>query len=321
MKLDRIIWGILLLFIGGVLLLDNFGVIEFYWRNVWRFWPVFLIVIGVNMLFNRNNSQLGNILSIGILAITLTALFFIGQEQPSKRLWWEKRHFNWKSDDFEDVYEDTVVLGKSNFTQPLEVGDASRKTVLEISGGANVYKLNSETASLLDADVRETRKGMNFMLSKSVIDSVNHLNFKMKGNSKNIYFGENGNSVDFRLNSQPVWDMKVFMGAGQVDFDLSLFKVEKFEFDGGAADIDVKFGDKQAETHVKMKVGMADINIQVPKDSGCRVKTKTGFSSKDFDGFTKLEDGTYETPNYSTSKNKIYIDLDGGFSSFEIKRY
>ena len=59
MKYERIIWGVLLLFVGGVLLLENLNVIEFYWRNVWGFWPIFLIIGGVNLLLNRNGSQTG----------------------------------------------------------------------------------------------------------------------------------------------------------------------------------------------------------------------------------------------------------------------
>ena len=82
MKLDRIMWGIVLLFIGGVLLLENFNVIEFYWRSVWRFWPIFLIIAGVNILFNKNKSQVGGMVSIAILIITLGLLFFKGQERP-----------------------------------------------------------------------------------------------------------------------------------------------------------------------------------------------------------------------------------------------
>ena len=87
MKLDRVIWGVVLLFIGGVLLLDIFNVIEFYWSNVWKFWPVFLIIIGVNILFNRNNSQAGNIISLAIVVVTLSFLFVKGQDKPEGR-WW-----------------------------------------------------------------------------------------------------------------------------------------------------------------------------------------------------------------------------------------
>jgi hypothetical protein len=65
MKLNRIMWGIVLLFVGGVLLLQNFNVIEFYWRNIWKFWPVFLIISGVNILFNRQIADRRNYSNCG----------------------------------------------------------------------------------------------------------------------------------------------------------------------------------------------------------------------------------------------------------------
>ncbi|MGF1922670.1 MAG: hypothetical protein ACQUHE_00715 [Bacteroidia bacterium] len=115
--------------------------------------------------------------------------------------------------------------------------------------------------------------------------------------------------------------MNVFIGAGEVDFDLSNYKVRTFNIDGGMASIDVKIGDMLAITDVNMQLGMADITIKIPKGSGCRIKTKTGLSSKDFDGFNKLENGTYETANYQSSSKKIFINLDGGLSDFKVKRY
>lgn len=318
MKLDRVIWGILLLFIGGVLLLDNFGVIEFYWRNVWSFWPVFLIILGINILFNKNNSQTGNIISLGILVVTLSFLFVKGQNKPEHGLWWDRDNVRISMDDEE--WADSANRDLT-YAEPFLPGDAEKKTILNISGGANAYELKGETDSLFTAEVNEHRRGMQFMLRKDVTDSVNTINFKMNGKSKGRYFGSNGNSVDFYLNVQPVYEMNVAMGAGSVDFDLSNYKVRSFKFDGGAADIDVKFGDLLPITDVNVKVGMADIKIEIPQDAGCRVVTRTGFSSRDFDGFTKLKDGTYESPNYQSSTKKIFINLDGGFSNFEVKRY
>jgi len=90
MKLDRILWGIILLFVGLVLLLENFDVIEFYWRNVWGFWPIFLIIAGINILFNKNKSQIGNMISIGIVVITLGFLFYRGQQPPEGRGWFNR---------------------------------------------------------------------------------------------------------------------------------------------------------------------------------------------------------------------------------------
>lgn len=319
MKLDRIIWGILLLFIGGVLLLDNFGVIEFYWRNIWSFWPVFLLILGVNILFSKNNSQTGNIISLGILVITLSFLFVRGQNKPEHSRWWDKDGVRFHLDDEE--WERDSSYSSYNYTEQLLPGDSAKKTILNIRGGANSYKLKGETDSLFSADVRENRKGMKFMLSKETADSINTLTFKSSEKNKGMHFGSDGNSVDFHLNSLPVWEMNIFMGAGNVDFDLSNYKVRKIRMDGGMADIDVKIGDLLPITDVVMQVGMADIKIEVPKSSGCRVKAKAGLSSKDFDGFIKMKDGVYETPNYQGSSKKIFINLEGGLSNFEVKRY
>lgn len=319
MKLDRIIWGILLLFIGGVLLLDNFGVIEFYWRNVWSFWPVFLIILGVNILFNKNNSQTGNIISLGILLITLSFLFVRGQNKPEHLTWWDRDGVRIDYDD--NDWEKSGEYSKLNYTEQLLAGDSEKKTILNIRGGSSSYELKGETDSLFSADVSDRRKGVKFMLSRETTDSVNTLTFKSTEKSKGMHFGSNGNSVDFHLNTLPTWEMNMFMGAGKVDFDLANYKVRSFNFEGGAADINVKLGDLLPITDVNMQVGMADIKIEIPKNVGCRVKTRTGFSSKDFDGFTKLQDGAYESPNYQGSTKKIFINLDGGFSSFEVKRY
>lgn len=319
MKLDRIIWGILLLFIGGVLLLDNFGIIEFYWRNVWNFWPVFLIILGINILFNRNDSQTGNIISLGILLVTLSFLFVQGQNKPDHNVWWDKNNFRMEGND--ENLEGDRKYTELHYSEPFLAGDSDKKTILNIRGGATTYEIKGETDSLFSAEVREYRKGMKFMLRKEVTDSVNTLNFKMNGKTHNWNFGSDGDAVDFYLNVQPVWHMNVNMGAGKVDFDLSNYKVRTFNFDGGAADVDVKIGSLLPITDVNVKIGMADIKILVPEGSGCRIKTRTGLSSRDFEGFTKLKDGIYESPNYQSSTHKIFINFDGGLSNFEVKRY
>lgn len=132
---------------------------------------------------------------------------------------------------------------------------------------------------------------------------------------------DGGNDVDFKLNLQPEWTIKMNMGAGEVNFDLSPYKVRTFRFDGGAAALDIKMGSLLPITDVIVKTGVADVKINIPTGSGCRIVTKTGLSSRDFTGFTKLSNGTYETPNYANSTKKIFINLDGGLSNFEVSRY
>ncbi|MES2455523.1 MAG: DUF5668 domain-containing protein [Bacteroidota bacterium] len=317
MKADRIMWGIVLLFIGGVLLLENFNVIEFYWGNVWRFWPIFLIIAGVNILFNKSKSQVAGFISIGVLVITLGVLFYKGQQPRNSHSWTSNMNIDGDNDNDNDEDNDNAHRESLDFFHPY-TDSVPRLTVLNISGGGTSFELKGATDSLIAAHVE--KKAGNFTLETMREDSLTTVNFKMKGKT-NWNMGNGGNDVDFKLNTKPNWEIHMNMGAGEVDFDLSAYRVRTFNFDGGAAALDIKFGDLLPITDINVKTGVAEVKINVPETSGCRIKTKTGLSSKDFVGFTKLADGTFETPNYKTSTKKIFINLDGGLSSFEVKRY
>jgi hypothetical protein len=317
MKFDKIIWGVLLLFIGGVLLLTNFDVIEFYWRNIWNFWPILLIILGVNILFNKNDSQLGNIISLGILIVALSFLFVRGQQKPNGKSWYGDRHGI--HTDFDEDNESDVASSKMNFSEGLQTGDAVKKTILNLSGGGTSFNLKGKTDSLFSANVK--RKFSDFVLTKVSTDSINTLTFKMQNKNKSWSYGGGGNDVNLYLNTVPIWEMNLNMGAGQIDFDLASYKVRTLSFDGGAAELDIKIGSLLPIVDVNVKTGVADVKIKVPKGSGCRIKTKTGLSTKDFSGFTKISEGLYETPNFQNSGSKVFISLDGGLSSFEVDRY
>ena len=48
-KGNSLVWGIILIIIGGVILLEQLDVDVF--DQVWRFWPVILIIWGANKLW------------------------------------------------------------------------------------------------------------------------------------------------------------------------------------------------------------------------------------------------------------------------------
>jgi len=59
----------------------------------------------------------------------------------------------------------------------------------------------------------------------------------------------------------------------------------------------------------------------VPTASAVEINTSTILASKDFDGFNKIKNGLYQTPNYSDSANHIYIDIDAAVSELKVERY
>ena len=324
MKLSRIIWGVLLLFVGSIILLQNFNVIDFYWGNIWRFWPMLLIIFGVNILFDRTNSKTGQIISLVLLVGTLTFLFVRGQQPYSLRDEFSKNlnlkdegndfNFNWDDDNVDTA----TRLNQLDFSEPFITENPNKITVLNIAGGGISFNLDGETSSLFDAKVKNRKN--NFSLTKMVSDSLTTLNFKMS-DGKNKFNFDGGNDVKFKLNKALTWEINMKLGAGESNFDFTGFKIRTFTFNGGASALKLKFDDQLPITDVVVKSGVADVKIEVPESSGCRITTNTGLSSKDFSGFDKISEGVYQSPNYSSSTKKIFIKLDGGLSSFEVDRY
>jgi|GEM_PF-3159641 len=74
------IGGLLLILIGLIFLFSNFGLLSpAIWRVIWRFWPVFLILWGLQMLGTRSRvltiimTVLGILIILAVLAIALAS--------------------------------------------------------------------------------------------------------------------------------------------------------------------------------------------------------------------------------------------------------
>lgn len=312
MKTEKIVWGLILIFIGSVFLLENFNLIDFYWSSVWRFWPVIFILIGADMLLSRFGNKAA--VPYVIAAITILTLGLIAYQatRPQKEgSWFSFKYENDRNDNPDDW------ATANTFT---EIYEGSKNARLNIQGGATSFILKDTTSNLFEASLNQ--QFGNYTLNKTLIDSIEVLNFKLQDGKQNWNLDKmKNNQTLILMNNKPVWDIQIGMGAGEAIFDLSNYKVKKLVFKGGAASFDAKLGSGIDLTEVAVETGLANIELEVPKSSGCRIVVDSGLSSKDFIGFIKQSDGTYETSNYGTAANKINISLKGGLSSLEVTKY
>ena len=105
------------------------------------------------------------------------------------------------------------------------------------------------------------------------------------------------------------------------NFDFSKFKMSQVNIDAGASSIKLKLGDLYSFTKVSVDAGASSIKIEIPKASGCEIKSDNFLSDKNFTGFNKIDDGTYRTSGFENALNKIMIVIDAGVSSIDVKRY
>lgn len=74
----------LLILIGIIFLLNNLGLVSFsIWSILWKFWPVIIIFIGLNIIFGKSRFYTLIINLIMFLIIAFVLLFSISAVNPS----------------------------------------------------------------------------------------------------------------------------------------------------------------------------------------------------------------------------------------------
>ena len=100
--IDAPIWGIFLLFIGTVFLLQTLDILPWgLWRTLWRFWPVLIIVTGLGILLRRHNLWLVSLLVLAIFSACLGISLW--QYSPSLALGLATKSYAGLLDDIEPV--------------------------------------------------------------------------------------------------------------------------------------------------------------------------------------------------------------------------
>ncbi len=324
MKYRNLFWGVILVFLGILGLLDNFNVIYFSWHKLWNLWPVFLILWGISVL------PVKNMLKMSFVIITLAfTMFYITQEAVDD----EDHNFNWGThviitdddDDDEPDADDTTMTssyssvssGQGTFLIPYP--ENIKVAVLDLDAVAGEFILKNTTSNLTTFKITDSYLARKYTYHVKTEDAKAKINISTKKHT-NIDLDGHDATAYLKLNENPVWDINLNAGAAEIDMDFSPFKVKKLSIDAGAASIDVKLGNKMPVVTVDIDAGAAEITVRIPKEADCEVDIDTFLSDKDLDGFVK-RNGKYYTENYGQSDIKFKITIDSAISDLNIVRY
>jgi hypothetical protein len=258
-----------------------------------------------------------------VIVLAFTVIFF--QKLTSHSPWMHFGNFdhgNWHGDwDDEDEDEDegdnssTANYKEQHLSVPFD--SISRKGVLTLDAAAGNFKLMGATNDFLDFN----KKGYIGDYSLTTSDEKDIKRITLKTQESNIRGDFSKNQVDIKINENPSWNLDFDIGAAEIIMDLSAYKIDTATLDAGASSMDIKLGEKSPLSVWTFNAGASSIKINIPKNSGCQVYSESFMVSKDFEGFEKKGDRTYQTLNFAGSKNKIYITIKTAISKIEILRY
>lgn len=294
---SKLIWGVLFIAIGSVLLLGNLGVAAVDLFDLWKLWPVLIVATGLSVLSLRGWIAwvVYGISALGIIALTLAVLAGVGGHGYSG---------------------DTPATDKLNINR---LSDKVKGLDLSIEGGLGSYSFASHGGSEL---VRGESRGQSskFRYESKAKDDRQDVRVVVGGERRGLNFDLESRDVKFWINDKTPTSLSIDSGASDISADLSKVLLELLDIDTGASSINVKLGSLVPDTRVNIKAGASSVTILVPKDAGVEVIVDGGLSSEKIpEGYVRVNDSTYRSPNYAEAKSKITIDVDMGVSRFVLE--
>lgn len=312
MKYRHVFWAFILISIGILFMLNNFGVLEFGFRTLWSLWPLILILWGISVLPIRDGIKIVAL----VIVLALTVIFFnrISERTP----WFHFHNFQGFSDKDWEVDEDdpaTYNYQPQNLSVPYD--SLAGKGELKLEAAAGNFSLQGITSDYLSFS--KTGDIGNYSLTTTDENGRKRINLSME--KSGIRHSVKENKVEIRLSDKPSWNLDFDIGAAEIMMDLRDYKIDTTSINAGASSIEITLGDKSPQTVMTFNAGASSITVDIPKGSGCQIKSESFMISKEFDGFSKKGEGIYQTDNFATSKNKIFLKVKTAISKIEINRY
>ncbi len=312
MKYRHVFWAFILIAIGILFMLNNFGVLEFGFRTLWSLWPLILILWGISILPIKDGIKIIALVTV----LALTVIFF--NRISEKSSWFHFHNFRGFSDkDWEDDEDKSSTYNYQPQNLSVPNDSLAAKGELKLEAAAGNFTLQGVTSDFLSFN--KTGDIGNYSLTTNDENGRKYINLSLE--KSGVRHTVNENKVEIKLSERPSWNLDFDIGAAEILMDLRDYKIDTTTINAGASSIDIKIGDKNALTVMTFNAGASSIKVDIPKESACQIKSESFMISKEFDGFTKKGDGIYQTANFATGKNKILLTVKTAISKIEINRY
>lgn len=287
--------SIVLIFLGFIFLLNNFGILPWeIWQSLWKFWPVILILVGLEFIFGK---QVSWKLLLIVLFLIFGLPFLLSTNPFSKELTQNE------SLKIEEKLG-TIIAGKID----VDLG----VTNLDIT------PLASQSAEIVKGSAQYPKSIGTLQKDFKIEDGTGILKIKGSFNS-NIPLVKGTALLNLDLTQAIPFEINLKLGAGLSNIDLSNLSISKFELDSGVSSINIKFPEKGTIKAV-IQGGAANITIEVPKTLEAKIRFQATIKSLNIseERFSK-RDGEYISQNYETSSDKLDLELNTTVASVTIK--
>lgn len=285
---------LILVGLGAVLLLNNFGLLGWgVWETLLQLWPLLLIAFGLELMLGRRSALAGLLIPLALLG----ALAFA--------LWWSG---GWAGAG--------VGLETTTVRQPLP--DAARAEItLAVGVGELRLTAMQEPEGLIAGSVR-ARPGSLADPTISLRDGVAVYTLRQRSGVSTAPWGRRGTERwDLRLSREIPLRLALDTGAGTTSADLSGLRISDLQVNSGVGTITITLPDGDLRATINGGVGTTTVNI--PAGAAARLTIRRGLGDVRTPAGYRRQGDVYESPGYADAARRIDLTINGGVGSIAVR--
>jgi hypothetical protein len=271
----------ILISLGAVFLLNNFEILPWdIWLSLWKFWPVILILVGVEILMGKNASIKTFVILFGLIFLVPILL------------------------SYNPISNNPLATDELKIEESLGTATKARVNLDFPTSNIKIDSLDTDSAFLVE--------------EKKEDSGVTVLNLSQPFEGKLPFISNLKTTTEISLT--PVVPIEIFAktGASSANFDLSQLTVEYLEVNSGASTITIKFAEDFSQK-VLINTGASNVTLEIPEKLETKVTVDSQVKSVDFSERFKEVEGRYQTENFEKSTTKAEITIKATAGSVVIK--
>ncbi|HEY5119101.1 MAG TPA: DUF5668 domain-containing protein [Anaerolineales bacterium] len=274
--------------LGIVLLLQQLGMMQWsIWDIAFRFWPLLIVAVGVDILVARR-SFLGAVAGLVILLALLLGGIYLMGPGPARG----------------------TVISSEKVSYPLEVASSAEYNLSSGAGKIQIGPLPAASANVIEGTLGQTVSGSvtadHKLSNGKVIVSI-------QSNWLRAYVFSRGDEFLWNLSlaRKIPLDVRLNMGAGEIIANLA---------DMSPTSVDVKIGvghlslvlPSGGDLNVTISIGVGAAEISVPAGASISVECTTGVGTCNLPNGSGFWNQSYTSPGYDAAKFQIKIAISMG---------
>jgi hypothetical protein len=299
-----VFWPLLLVAIGLIFLLQNFGFISgVSWLAIASLWPVLLILIGLDIAFARRWPLPTLAVEVAVIAAGLALVAYSPNLSPGVF-----------------VFGDGSGSGDTDVAVPRGASQLN----LTLNGGATrSYHLSGGAEQLVEAHSTSPD------LRLRGPSGTTRADVRLDQTSNGFFVPSGPGDVQIRVASDVPTSLTINVGAGEFDVDLSDVRVTDARVNVGASSMRFVLPKASGDVAIRLNGGASNVVIVVPSGVEARIATTGGLLSLRSEN-TRLSSGgpvggcvacgtSVETSGYGAAHDRVTLTISAGATSIVVR--